>query len=296
MSHQELNARLDSYRDPLFSLSSVTAVCHMALRARNHRWYLCAAMGVACLFYLACYRYVSSQSSVASTQVSSWCNLNLLTICVVSVITAAIAGSSAAPGTQEWDAIQATLITRITPFAFTLGRLLAAATAPMAMLAASFVCAMCLPRAGLFVSVNDSIYPRIISMYLCMSVYVVCIASIAQTCAIYKQTGSNKLFGAIAATVAAVISVTGIALVNPVLERVQNPSPLINALLAVNPLAVIVSIFHVDILREDWVYNRLQAHDYPFTYPPATSFCFVYFAIAVLCLVIASRQLRKATR
>ena len=102
--------------------------------------------------------------------------------------------------------------------------------------------------------------------------------------------------GFAAALVAAALTVTGLFLVNPMVVRQDNPTGLIYGMLLINPASASTAALHIDILRVPGLYERTNAHDYPFVYPPALGSCALFAAAGAVMLALSAARLRSAYR
>ena len=122
------------------------------------------------------------------------------------------------------------------------------------------------------------------------------ISAVAFTCLAAQHDWGN-LGAPISAAVGLLIvcfNTVGIVGMNAWIDRMHNPTPLINHMLAANPVAAVSGQLHYDILREKYIYSRVKIHDYPFQYPELSdSFLTCGATVLVVGLISAVQRNRK---
>ena len=99
---------------------------------------------------------------------------------------------------------------------------------------------------------------------------------------------------ALPAAVGVLVACVGaIAVMDPFLSRLGNPTPWIYAALLPNPVTAVGNALETDVLRFSWIYARLHSHEYFFIYPPAWQTCVFYCVGAV---ALAGAAIRRVNR
>jgi hypothetical protein len=106
------------------------------------------------------------------------------------------------------------------------------------------------------------------------------------------HAGSIAAAAGVAISAAAIVDV---AALNPWLDSIHNPAPIINLALMANPVAGASGQLHYDVLREKYIYSHIKVHDYPFRYPELYE-CWLYSGAAVLACSASSLLLRRLHR
>jgi hypothetical protein len=76
----------------------------------------------------------------------------------------------------------------------------------------------------------------------------------------------------------------------------NSPTRLIETALWVNPVVAVTGPFQIDLLREGWLYNRTNAHDYPFAYPSPVASALLFALIGGGAMGLSAQRLRRAYR
>lgn len=211
---------------------------------------------------------------------------------------AALLGAQAVPPSSEFEAIQSALLTRLTAFDLVAGRLLAALWPVVSAGLAACAFWLAAQLGWRFVEGGGRGFVPILLAHLVLLSAVGMIGSLGFLFAQRQRPGRNWGRGAGAALGIAALCVAGILFANPLIVRMQKPGWLIELLLLINPVSAAVTAFgpDFDILRDPWLYDRTNAHDYQFAYPPAWATVSVFLLIGSVCLCLAASRLRRAYR
>jgi hypothetical protein len=90
--------------------------------------------------------------------------------------------------------------------------------------------------------------------------------------------------------------VTALLLANPLIRRMDKPERLIEALLLINPVVAVTSACQLDVLRTEWIYERTDAPEYPFAYPPPLASAGVFVLLGGGALTLSAARIRRAYR
>lgn len=234
--------------------------------------------------------------SVNGDLLTRWAVVSILATGALSSIMAAILAAVSAPDSHEFEAVQSALITRLTPIDVSLGRLLAGIWIPVTITFAStaFWLLICLFR-NVGIGTETS-YQAVFGAHAGILLFTCAVGSVAFLCSLKRRPGRNSIYGASVSLAIAVLGVTAIKLINPVIGRMDNPLTLIDSALLINPAACVTTAFHLDILRNDWLYSQIQAHDYQFSYPPVAASCTLFMAVGIAAAAAAAARLRRAYR
>ena len=102
--------------------------------------------------------------------------------------------------------------------------------------------------------------------------------------------------GTTAALAVAGLALSGLFLANTTVRRMDDPTGLIDGLLFVNPAAAAASALRTDVLRLPWIYERTDAPEYRFSYPPPLGSCALFGAVGALAAALAAARMRRAYR
>jgi hypothetical protein len=208
----------------------------------------------------------------------------------------AVLGAFAVPPISRFEETQSALLTRLTPFDVCAGRLAAALWPVISSLLAS--CAF-----WLSVQIAWRSAPGAGSGYL--SIFLV---HIVLLCAVYMIGAMGFLFalrhrpgriwgrGALFGTGWAVLCLTTILLINPLIRRMDNPTALINAALTINPATAATTALNMDVLRLRWLYDHTDAPEYPFAYPSPLLSSAIFAGIGLAAQGLSALRLRRAYR
>ena len=209
---------------------------------------------------------------------------------------AGVMGARAVPRASEREAVQAALLTHLRAGDICLGRLLAGLWPLASLLGLSCAGWTCLQIGVRFVPETWSGIKQIASVHLLLLCGAWLAGSVGFVFAIRLRPGAVWGRGASVALGTSALCLGGIVLVNPLVQRMNDPVPLINGTLLLNPLAGAASALKVDVLRMQWLYAHTDAHDYPFAYPAAWMTAGVFFMLGAICLCVAAWLMRRAYR
>ena len=207
---------------------------------------------------------------------------------------AGVMGAQAVPRAPEKEAVQAALLTRLRAGDVCLGRLLAALWPLAVLLGVSCAGWTCLQLGTRFVPEMGTGIKQIWSVHLVLLGSAWLAGSVGFVFATRLRPGAVWGRGAVMGLGTAVLCLGGIVLVNPLVQSLHDPVPLINGTLLLNPLAGAASALKVDVLRTRWLYAHTDAHDYPFAYPAAWVTAGVFLVIGAICIGAAAWGMRRA--
>ena len=225
-----------------------------------------------------------------------WGILSIAALLLICGPLACLCGADAVPPIGQFEATQSALLTRLTPSELCAGRLLAGLWLPISMVLTSCAFWLVADLIAHHVAGHATVFGALFQAHCVLLCFVGFLGAIAFLCALRRRPGRNWGRGAGVAFLAMVGCTGALFALNPLIDRMNDPSHLIEAGLWVNPVAAVVGPFQIDLLREDWLYNRTDAHDYPFVYPwPAASA--LLFALAGSGAIgLSARRLRRAYR
>lgn len=212
---------------------------------------------------------------------------------------AGLLGAQAAPRAAEAPAVQEALLTRLRPGEICLGRLLAGLWPLLSAAGLSGVFWLLLQSGPLALPEQQnrmSGFQQILSVHCILMSAVFMAGSLGYLFASRLQPGALWGRGAGIALALSALFITGIVLVNPLVQRLKNPVPLIDAVLLLNPIAGVASALKLDLLRTAWLYEHTDAHHYPFAYPMPFMTAGLFLAIGLVSLRISAKLLQYAYR
>jgi hypothetical protein len=206
---------------------------------------------------------------------------------------AALLGSFAVPALSRFEETQSMLLTRLSALDICVGRLLASLWPVTSAILGS--CAL-----SLAIQLNRRSaaggYTNVLMEHLVLLTSAIAIGAIGFLAAMRLRPGRVLARGLGIATAAAALSVSALFLLNSTIRSLEDPTRLIYAALLINPAGAATTALQADILRVPGIYERTNAHDYPFLYPPAGMSCLVFAGIAASALAASSLRLRRAYR
>jgi hypothetical protein len=209
---------------------------------------------------------------------------------------AAVLGAGAVPPQSEFEATQTALLTHLTAFDICAGRLLAGLWPVLSTLLAS--CAFWLAAQLGWRFVPGALH----------GFGPICVAHLTLLCAVFMVGAVGFLFatrrrpgrlwgrGATVALLWALFCMTTLFLANPLLLRLQDPTRLIAGTLLLNPASAVTTAFDMDVLRTNWLYDRTDAPQYPFVYPPPLASAGLFALLGGGALGLSAMRLRRAYR
>lgn len=239
-----------------------------------------------------------SLSSVSNV-FARWMILYACGAAVIIMPIAGLMGARAVPRLQESNAIQAALLTRLRPGEICWGRLLAALWPLLGAMGISELFWLTLQAIMLALPEQPE---RFAGLQQILNVHGILLSAVFMMGALGYLFASRRRPSALwgrGAGIALALSayfITGILLVNPFMQRLKNPVPLINTALLFNPIAAVAAALKLDILRAAWLYEHTDAHDYPFAYPLPFVTAGLFLVIGYVSIQLASKLLQYAYR
>ena len=223
--------------------------------------------------------------------------MEAITIPCLFLLLASVIGALVAPGKSEMKAIEAQLLTRLSAFDVCAGRLLAGHWNLIVSLTLSSIVWMLLNEVFRFEKPVASGNFGILFVFIIQLGAVLLVGAISMLFAIRVKRERSLGSGAAAGGIWTVFSLAGILMLNPLIQKMEDPTRFIDALLLFNPGASAASALHHDILRWNWIYERTVAPEYPFSYPAVwQSVLFFYFCAFALLHICAWRIKRGGGR
>jgi hypothetical protein len=225
-----------------------------------------------------------------------WLLMYALGASLVLMPVAGVLGAHAVPRSEETGAVQAALLTRLRAGDICLGRLIAALWPLIAAMGVSCAFWLCLEAGTRFLPDRLAGGEQILAAHVVLLCGTGMAGSIGFVFASRSRPGAMWGRGALMAFLVTVVSLGGIVLDDPLVQRMDNPVPLINAALLFNPVSVLAPVFKVDLLRTRWLYAHTSATEYPFHYPSEWAGIGVSLLISLLCMQAAAMLMRRAYR
>jgi hypothetical protein len=226
-----------------------------------------------------------------------WLTMAALAGPLIFLPAAALLGSYSVPPASHFEATQSLLLTRLTPFGICAGRLLAQLWPLISGIFAS--CAVALAVQVIWRPLmpgSPAGYAAILTERLVLLTAVLATGAVGFLAAQRRRPGRNWGRGAGIALAASGLAIGGLLMANPLIRRMDNPTGVIYGALLVNPATAATTALGADILRMGWIYERTDAPEYPFSYPPPLASCAVFAAVAGGAMAAASMRLRRAYR
>lgn len=226
-----------------------------------------------------------------------WMGMLALSAPLILLPIAACLGAAAAPPVSRFEQTQSMLLTRLTAMDICMGKLLAAIWPAITATLAS--CALMLVVQVAWRPLMPGTpqgYPAILMVHFVLLSAVVAVAAIAFVFALRRRPGRIWARGAGAGVAAALIGLSALFLLNPIVRRMNDPTRLIYALLLINPATASTAAVNMDALRLPWLYERTDAPEYRFEYPSPTLTAAIYLGAAVGAMQVAASRLRRAYR
>lgn len=206
-------------------------------------------------------------------------------------------GAFAAPPASRFEETQSMLLTHLSPFDVCAGRLLAWMWPVTSSVLAS--CALVLAGQLASRAILDGSaagYAAIVAAHAVLLAASFATGAIALLFAVRQRPGRVWARGAVAGLAVAAVALSALFVVNPLVRRMDNPTTLISGALLINPSIAASAAYGMDALRIPWLYERTEAPEYPFSYPPPLASCAVFAGSALVALTISSMRLRRAYR
>lgn len=225
--------------------------------------------------------------------------VGVITLCVIVSTCGAICGVEAVPSIGETGQIQGALLTHLKPWQIILGRMLAVATIPLLatiISAAFWMVTSSVSSSGQTESIRFHELISTCAIHLLVLAHLSATVGISYVAGTKSTPGRGVISGILAGFTALAIGSSAVVLINPLLDRIAHPEPLIYCALLLSPIAGIAAQMNLDPLRGDLLYSKVQAHDYQFSYPNASAYLLMFASVSCICLLIGSMQLRRVYR
>lgn len=221
---------------------------------------------------------------------------SLVSAALVFLTGATVLGAVAAPSTAERETTQAALLTRLTALDLSAGLLLAALWPLFCMLLISCgfwgIVATVRPLA----SGGGHGIGSILVAHLVLFCGVYMNGALGLLFALRRSPGRSWGRGAGVALAWTVLCVTGILLVNRQIQRMDDPTRLIEGTLVINPVTAVATAFDLDLLRTELLYAHTDAHDFPFVYPAPLASAGLFALLGLAAQGLSTFRLRRAYR
>lgn len=284
-----------------FPLSGAALVFRRQRRGRRSGWELLGALGLlALLLAIAAgiqslfFGQVSVYSNNEVRLLLRWLTTETIAAALLLPCAGAILGAGAVPGSAEREAIQALLLTHLTAWDIVTGRLLAALRIPFCVLGISLIAWMTAQCAFHFSPGSLAGLGPILAAHGVLLATLLMSGATGFLCALRSRPGRSWERGALLSLSLSVLCVFGLFALNAPIRRMDNPTALIEAALLINPVTGVSAALNKDILRVPWIYQRTEAPEYPFLYPPPLATTGVLTLIALGAQTAAALRLRRS--
>jgi len=292
-------------------LSGIALVLRRSLRGRSVWRDLIWAAAIVCgllaagAFLQAKWAPANFYNGGAPGFLLRWLTLGSLGAVFVMLPLAAVLGALASPSTEEMEAVQSALLTRLSAFDIGVGRSLASLS-PLWWVLLISVSFWTVAQALLhFVPGAWHGFAPILCVHCVLVAAIWMIGSIAYLCALRlphsaKRTGTGGRSGRSwgrgtgIALVWTVFCLTLLFLVNPQIRAAKNPQRLIEGTLLLNPAAAVATALDFDILRTEWLYERTEAPEYLFVYPNPLASTVLFALLGITAQAFAAIVLRRS--
>lgn len=225
-----------------------------------------------------------------------WLSMGAVGAVLIFLPCAAILGSQAVPGTEEFESTQSALLSRLTASDICAGRLLATLWPLTSATLASCAFWLTAQLGWRFAPGAGKGYGAIFSVHFVLWCAIFMVGSVGFLFAQKRRPGRVWGLGASIANLWAAFCLTALFLANPFIRGSDDPRRLIETTLLINPVSAVSSALQSDILRTPYIYERTAAPEYLFTYPdPIRSSC-LFLAVGIIALTLSSTRLRRAYR
>jgi hypothetical protein len=282
--------------------SGVAAVFLWRMRSRNaRRDLLWTGVLLAVLLILAAmlqtkWEQVNLYSGTAPHFLLRWLRIGAASAAFLFLPCAAVLGAGAVPPTAEFETTQAALMTRLTALDICVGRLLAALWPLISTLLASCAFWLAAQLGWRFVEGGLHGFGPILSAHLVLFCAVIMVGAVGFLFATRRRPGRVWGRGAVVALLWVALCLTALFLCNPQIQRMNDPTRLIEGTLLLNPVAAVATAYQWDILRTPWLYDHTDAPEYPFLYPPTLASAGIFMLTGLGALGLAALRLRRAYR
>ena len=225
---------------------------------------------------------------------SNWATTEMILAALVIPAVGAVLGAGAVPVSAEREAIQATLLTRLTAWDIATGRLLAALSMPIGVLGVSSAVGLAAERSFRIVPGRAGGLGAIVAVHTVLLAALLMSGAVAFLFALRSRPGRSWERGTLFSLSLSIICVFALFTLNGPIRRMENPRPLIEAALLINPVVGVCSALNKDILRVPWIYSRTEAPEYAFEYPPSSATAGVLTLMALAAQIASSIRLRRS--
>ncbi len=283
-------------------LSGIVAVFRWRMRSRN-AWrdllwtvvLLGGLLGVSALLQTT-WAQTDVYAGLAPGFLLRWLTMGAAGAAFLFLPCAAVLGAGAVPTTAEFEATQSALMTRLTAFDLCIGRLLAALWPLESTLLASCAFWLAAQLGWRFLSGALHGFGPILIAHLVLLCAVIMIGAVGFLFATRRRPGRVWGRGALVALLWAAFCIAALLLFKGQMQKMTNPTRLIDGMLLLNPVSAVATAFQWDILRAPWLYDHTVAPDYPFLYPAPLASAGLFALIGVGALGAAAFRLRRAYR
>jgi hypothetical protein len=220
----------------------------------------------------------------------------LIAQAVILTISAAVFGACAAPVRESEEEVQSALLAGISPIDQCVGRLLATLATPLLALLATCLLWLVAQVVYGFQPQDQGGTPAIAVAHMVLLNSILMVGATGLLFALKRKPGREAWRGITAAILLSATCMGGLFIAGSHIRKIENPVPLINAALLINPVVAAESALHRDVMRWSWIYDRVPAADYEFTYPNPWTACGIFLVITVVALSLSAIRLRSAYR
>ncbi len=229
-----------------------------------------------------------------AVMLTRWMVASLVALTAVVPVFGAMLAPAAIPAKHELAAAQAEALAGVSGTAMVLGRLIACMRPLLLVILLSAV----------LWTVVEWCY-RPLTYGSCISVVdahvvvlsVLCAAGGVSALASAKLRGGRSWsIGPLAAFTFHGLSIFALFMVNNWLLKAQNPVPVIQGILLINPVTAVCTCLKFDLLRVNWVYGKTIAPEFDFQYPGALISASLFALVSLISVNVAGRIVGKAVR
>ncbi len=284
-----------------FSLSGVAVVFCRQRRGRRLERELLGAFGLLILLLAIAagiqslfFGQISVYSSNAVRFLLRWLTTETIAAALLLPCAGAILGAGAVPISAEREAVQAALLTQLTAWEIVTGRLLAALWMPFCVLSVSLAGWLLAQLSFRFSQGSVKGLGPILLAHTVLLAVLLMGGATGFLFALRSRPGRAWERGAALSLSLSIVCLFGLFTLNRPIRRMDDPTPLIEAALLINPVTGVCSALNKDILRVPWIYNRTDAPEYPFVYPPPLVTAGVLTLIALSAQTLAAWRFRRS--
>ncbi len=214
-----------------------------------------------------------------------WLALTLLAETVVALPWAAVRGSLLWRRLAGEGHLEEYRRSRLSPFSIALGAILASLSPVLVLLAVSMGVSLI---AG--ITAGELTFPSVATVHGILGAQAFAFAVLGLWLA------GRLRYPAAAIPTALVLlafAVCAIALIDPFLRRLNEPTAWIYWALLPNPVTAVGVALNTDVLRFSWIYQKLHAHEYFFMYPPVWQTVALYLGAGGVLLLRLVRRIAR---